>query len=78
MGRLARAKQPSMAIQIIVEFDRADDARVDDRARGTVPAPVGVGNGEENYFVVLSYDYECNFCFKAQFFTGAFDGIGDH
>ena len=81
VSRLAHAKQPSVRIQIIVEFNRADDARVDDRARGAVPAPVSlkVGSGEENYFVVvLAHDDECDFCFKIQFFTGAFDGIRDH
>ena len=80
MSRLAHAKQPSVTIQIIVGFNRADDTRVDDRARGAVTAPVSlkVGSGEENYIVVLAHDDECDFRFKTQFFTGAFDGIRDH
>ena len=80
VSRLAHAKQPSLAIQIIVEFNRADDTRVDDRARGAVTALVSlkVGSGEENYIVVLAHDDECDFRFKPQFFTGAFDGIRDH
>jgi hypothetical protein len=71
MRRLARSDLPGMAVQIIVDVGRADDARVDDSACGTVPAAVGVGvgSGEEEGLVTPADDDERNGWPEAQFCT---------
>ena len=42
MRRLACAEQPRMAIEVIVKFHWANDARVDYCAGGAIPTTVGI------------------------------------
>jgi len=65
------AKLPCMTVEIIIEVDWADDARVDNRARRAVPAAVrvGQGGGEEDDFVAPADDDQRDSRAEAQFCT---------
>jgi len=67
--RLARSKLPSMAVEIKAKVSWSDDARVNDRARGAIPAAVGVriGGGEEEGLVAPANDDERDGRAEAQF-----------
>jgi hypothetical protein len=68
VGRLARPKNPRVAIEVIIPLYGADDVCVDYRARGAVPTAVGItiGGGEEYHLVVFSHDYKGNCWFEAE------------
>jgi hypothetical protein len=64
---LARAEQASMAVEIIVSFNWAHDIGVYDRARATVPfVTVTIGPREEDHFVVLRNNNECDCGFESK------------
>jgi hypothetical protein len=68
MRRLARAEQPGVATEVIIEFHRTDNRRVDNRASRAIPAAITiVSGGEEHDLVVLANDDECNFWIEAHF-----------
>ena len=59
MRRLARAEQPGVATEVIIEFHRTDNRRVDNRASRAIPAAITiVSGGEEHDLVVLANDDE--------------------
>ena len=69
MHRSTCTKLPGMTVEIIIEVDWADNARVDNRASRAVPAVVGVGQGggEKDDPVALADDDQRDSRAEAQF-----------
>jgi hypothetical protein len=78
MRRLTRAKQPRVAVKVIVEFDRADDSCVHYCTGRAISATVGITprRGEKHDLVLFSNDNEGYLWFEAQLVAGTCSKIG--